>query len=53
MSGIKSLAYDNILTQLNTEAFIHMYNIGRNVRSVIFVETAKNSSINLFYLNVP
>ena len=26
MSGIKSLAYDNILKQLNTEAFIHIYN---------------------------
>ena len=41
MSGIKSLAYDNILTKLNIEALVHMYNIGRNVRSVIFVETVK------------
>ena len=41
ISGIKSLAYDNILTQLNTEASVHMYNISRNVRSLIFVETAK------------
>ena len=35
MSGIKSLAYDNV------EASVHMYIIGRNVRSDIFVQTAK------------
>ena len=43
MSGIKSLAQDNILTKLNIETSVHMYNIGRNVRSVICVEIAKNS----------
>ena len=41
MSGIKSLAYDNI------EASVHMYIIGRNVRSDIFVQTAKN--LNTWY----
>ena len=39
MSGIKYLAH-NTFTELNIEAFVHMYNIGRYVRSVIFVETA-------------
>ena len=44
MSGMKYLAYDNILTYLNIEVSVHMYNIGRNVGSVIFVKTAKNSN---------
>ena len=43
MSAIKSFAYDNILTELNIEASVHMHNIGRNFRSGIFVETARNS----------
>ena len=47
MSGIKSVAYYNILTRLNIQASVHMYNIGKNVRSAIFVETAKNSSGDL------
>ena len=42
MSGIKFLAYDNILTYLHIETSVNMYNIDRNVRSAIFVETAKN-----------
>ena len=43
-SGTKSLTYDNILTEFNTEAIGLMYNIGRYVRSVIYVETVKNSN---------
>ena len=43
MSGIKYLAYNNILT-LNIEVLVHMYKIGRNIRSVIFMETVKNSN---------
>ena len=42
MSGFKSLAYDNNLTSLNNKEVVHMHNINRNVRSVIFVKTAKN-----------
>ena len=41
MSGMKSLAYNSILTWLDIEALVHMYNIGRNVRSVIFVENCE------------
>ena len=41
MSGIKSLAYNNITTQFNIEASIHMYNIGRNVRSIILWKLRK------------
>ena len=43
MTGIKSSAYD-LLTQFNIEVLVHIYNIGRNVRSVIFVETSKKSN---------
>ena len=39
---MKSLVYDNILTSVNIEFSVHMYKIGKNFRSVIFVETAKN-----------
>ena len=52
MSGIKSLAYNKILTSLNIEASIHMYNTGRNVRSVIFVESAKNSNFSYISCNM-
>ena len=45
MTGIKSLVYDNIWTWFNIEASVHVHNIGRNVRSVNFVETVKNSTV--------
>ena len=49
MSGIESLTYDNILTWLNIGSSVNMYNIGSNVRSVIFVSAAKNWNVLEFY----
>ena len=40
----QNLAYDNILIYSHIEVSVHMYNINRNVKFVIFVETAKNSN---------
>ena len=45
MSGIKFLTCGNILTKLNIGTLVHKHNISRNVRSVIFVETAKISTV--------
>ena len=51
MLEIQSLAIDKVLTWLNIEALLQ---IGKNIRSVVLVETVKNLNISrgtVFYMD--